>query len=79
MWFYVLLSQENYRIMHEAMILRGAMVPYIYTHARTAHDTGIVYHIRILLIPVQCTCICTCTYRLCILHVHDYMYVYMYL
>ena len=78
MWFYVLLSQENYRIMHEAMILRGAMVPYIYTHARTAHDTGIVYHIRILLIHVQCTCICTCTYRLCILHVHDYMYVYMY-
>ena len=70
----MLLSQENYRIMREAMILRGAMVPYIYTHARTAHDTGIVYHIRILMIHVHVhidcafymymtTCICICISR----------------
>ena len=35
-----LFVQTNYDIMRDAMILRAAMIPYIYTHARAAHDTG---------------------------------------
>ncbi|XP_019861971.1 PREDICTED: uncharacterized protein LOC105315496, partial [Amphimedon queenslandica] len=37
-WVYPL---ANYKIMHEFMVLRGSMVPYIYTYAREAHDTGL--------------------------------------
>ena len=37
----VMLSmQENYKIMRIAMRHRAAMVPYIYTEARAAYDTG---------------------------------------
>ena len=37
----VMLSmQENYKIMRIAMRHRATMVPYIYTEARAAHDTG---------------------------------------
>lgn len=37
-WIY---PYENYRIMRQAMLLRQALVPYIYTFARRAHDTGL--------------------------------------
>ena len=30
--------------MHEFMVLRGSMVPYIYTYARDAYDTGNVFY-----------------------------------
>ena len=40
---HVMLSmQENYKIMRIAMRHRAAMVPYIYTEARAAYDTGIL-------------------------------------
>ena len=37
----MLSTQENYKIMRIAMRHRAAMVPYIYTEARAAYDTGI--------------------------------------
>ena len=36
--------------MHEFMVLRGSMVPYIYTYAREAHDTGISYSFTVFFI-----------------------------
>ena len=33
--------QENYEIMRRSMVLRAALVPYIYTHAREAYDEGL--------------------------------------
>eukprot|EP01097_Dermamoeba_algensis_P005529 TRINITY_DN3517_c0_g5_i3.p1 TRINITY_DN3517_c0_g5~~TRINITY_DN3517_c0_g5_i3.p1 ORF type:complete len:382 (-),score=101.55 TRINITY_DN3517_c0_g5_i3:62-1207(-) len=35
------LSSENYEIMRDAMLLRSSLVPYLYTAARKAYDTGI--------------------------------------
>ena len=34
--------QENYKIMRIAMRQRAAMIPYIYTEARAAYDTGML-------------------------------------
>ena len=36
-WIY---PTENYEIMRRAMLMRASLVPYIYTHARYAHDHG---------------------------------------
>ena len=33
--------QVNYEIMRRSMVLRAALVPYIYTHAREAYDEGL--------------------------------------
>ena len=41
------------------MILRGALVPYIYTHARTAYDTGITQYY----INYHLTYMCTLLYN----------------
>ena len=33
--------------MREAMITRAALVPYIYTHARSAYDTGNIQYLLV--------------------------------
>ena len=38
----VYVMQENYKIMRIAMRQRAAMIPYIYTEARAAYDTGML-------------------------------------
>lgn len=37
-WMY---PPENFRIMREALLLRAALTPYLYSAARTAYDTGV--------------------------------------